>query len=153
MREAEIAQEGRPHELYEEPVDSFVADFIGDANLVSAAIDSVEKDEAIVRVGGMTLQLPSREMQPGDVTLAIRPEAIQLTMPNKASDGITGQVRKATYLGSHIEYRVETELGELFVIDPVMKDVRKVGGEVSVQLGQRGVTLVKGAILKKAGDI
>ena len=44
MSNARIAQEGAPRELYEEPANAFVADFIGDANLIDVTIQAVEGD-------------------------------------------------------------------------------------------------------------
>ncbi len=73
MNDAIIAQEGTPRQLYEEPENLFVSDFIGDANLVKAKILSIENDEAEVNIGGIILKLPHRGMPVGEVDLAIRP--------------------------------------------------------------------------------
>jgi len=142
MRNAEIAQEGSPHELYEQPVDRFVADFVGDANLMEIEIDRVENDRAIIRVAGMTLNMPHRGLSAGKAELAVRPEVIRLEDAG-ATDALDGQVSKATYLGSHFEYTVVTELGDLFVIDPHLSPPRAPGSAVSVKFADRGVTLVK----------
>lgn len=142
MRNAEIAQEGTPQELYEQPVDRFVADFVGDANLVEVEIDSIEDDRAVIRVAGSKLQLPHQGLPPGKADLAIRPEAIRLEDAG-ATDALEGHISKATYLGSHFEYTVLTDLGEIFVIDPNLSPARKSGSPVSVKLADRGVTLVK----------
>src|SRR3546814_10977477 len=53
MRNAEIAQEGSPRDLYEAPADNFVADFIGDANLVEAEIAALQDGQALVRIGAV----------------------------------------------------------------------------------------------------
>jgi iron(III) transport system ATP-binding protein len=53
--------------------------------------------------------------------VALRPEAIAL-VPERRPDALEGEVKKATYLGSHMEYTVATALGELFVIDPGRTD-------------------------------
>ena len=62
MSNAAIAQEGSPRELYEEPADRFVADFIGDANIVEVEIVGVDGDEAEVRLG--TATHPARAPRP-----------------------------------------------------------------------------------------
>ena len=54
MRDAEIAQAGSPRELYDQPLDLFVADFIGDANLIEAEITAVNGALATVRIGPLT---------------------------------------------------------------------------------------------------
>ncbi len=141
MRNAEIAQTGSPHELYEEPVDRFVADFIGDANMVKGEIMAVEGALAVVDIGGMERRLPHRGLECGEVDIAIRPEAIRLSL-DRAEAGLSGTVRKATYLGSHLEYAVDCPLGELFVIDHQVGDLAPPGTSVSIALAERGVTLV-----------
>lgn len=147
MRNAQIAQQGSPHDLYERPIDVFVADFIGDANLVTGEITAIDNGAAQVRVGAVerTLPLPvSGEHRPGPVSVAIRPEAVRL-MPNGESGLIPGTVAKATYLGSHIEYTVRTDLGDLFVIDHQVQKPFSVDTGVAINLADRGVTLVNQA--------
>jgi len=141
MRNAGIAQEGSPHDLYERPVDTFVADFVGDANIVAAEILRVEGDEAVVRIGAIETRLTSRALR-GDTVVAVRPEAIRLTAGG-GSGGVEGEVVKATYLGSHIEYTVQSALGELFAIDTHVGRAFPEGSAVMITFAERGVTLVE----------
>ena len=142
MNDAVIAQEGSPHELYEAPADVFVADFIGDANLVDAEIAAIDGEVATVRIGPVEMRLPRRTFSPGPATVAIRPECVGLE-PARTDTGIRGTVAKAVYLGSHMEYAVETALGELFVIQHRTDSPMPRGTEVSVILTERGVSLVR----------
>jgi iron(III) transport system ATP-binding protein len=142
MKNAIIAQEGNPHQLYEEPVDTFVADFIGDSNLVKGELVSLDGDSAKVMIDGIELTLPSRGMVPGTVDVAIRPEACRLSN-EAAAVGTDGDVVKAVYLGTHIEYTVETHFGELFIIDHSVDDPFPPGSSVKISLARRGVSLVK----------
>ncbi|WP_282609825.1 ABC transporter ATP-binding protein [Pelagibius sp. Alg239-R121] len=142
MNNARIAQEGSPRELYEEPADLFVADFIGDANLVDAEILSVEDAVASVLIGDLELSLPSRGLSKGPARVAIRPQAISLS-ESATGGGMQGIVRKSSYLGSHIEYTIETAIGELFVIDGRVAQAIAQDSDVSVELSQQGVTLVR----------
>jgi iron(III) transport system ATP-binding protein len=141
MRNAEIAQEGAPRDLYELPADRFVADFIGDANLVKGEILSVEGEQAVVRVGDSELRLPHRDMVPGPVDLAIRPESIQLAA-NGAADAIHGTITKTIYLGSRIDYLVDSPLGELYVVDGRVDAPIPADTPVSIKFAGHGVTLV-----------
>jgi len=141
MNQAEIAQEGSPRDLYELPADRFVADFIGDANLVAGEIKSVGNSRAVVSVGGVELQLPHRDLSPGPVDLAMRPESILLSV-DQQTDAISGTITKSIYLGSLVEYLVETALGELFVIDGRVDAPIPANTEVSIRLAEHGVTLV-----------
>jgi iron(III) transport system ATP-binding protein len=142
MRNAEIAQAGSPRELYDQPLDRFVADFIGDANLVEAEITAVNGALATVRIGPLTRELPHRGLQPGAAHVALRPETITLS-PERLPDALEGEVQKATYLGSHMEYTVSTAQGDLFVIDHQVERAVAPGTAVSVIPGARGITLVR----------
>ena len=152
MNDAVIAQEGSPHELYEAPADVFVADFIGDANLVDGEIVAVDGEVATVRIGPVETRLRRRAFSPGPVKVAIRPETLVLepVRPDGGTGtgtgsctGILGTVAKAVYLGSHMEYTVETALGELFVIQHRTDAPMRRGAAVSVILTDRGVSLVR----------
>ncbi len=141
MTNAAIAQQGTPRELYEEPADLFVADFIGDANLVDVDVVSLNGDTARVMIGDMELELPHRGLSPGSAQVAIRPHSILLTDAADNS-GISGVVRKATYLGTHIEYAVDTSVGDLFVVSQQVMSPVPSGTAIAVRFADHGVTLV-----------
>ena len=141
MRQAAIAQVGSPQNLYEEPADLYVADFIGDANLVEAEVTGIRNGTATVRIGTLSRELPERGVSVGKAHVAIRPEAIQLSTDRSAA-GVEATVRKATYLGSHMDYTVECVLGELFVVSPYTGTHLAVGATVTLNLADHGVTLV-----------
>jgi len=145
MSNARIAQSGAPRDLYESPANRFVADFIGDANLVSGELQSKAGDKAIVRVGGVSLNLPHRDQPPGEVKLAIRPEAITLEPVKPGRPVIPGTVAKAAYLGTHMEYTVTTEAGEFFVVDRHVARPVAVGADVWLSLADHGITVVPAA--------
>jgi iron(III) transport system ATP-binding protein len=72
--------------------------------------------------------------------VALRPEAIAL-VPERRPDALEGEVKKATYLGSHMEYTVSTAEGDLFVIDHEVARALPPGTAVSVVPAGRGITL------------
>src|SRR3989441_2422732 len=78
MDNAAIAQQGTPTELYREPASRFVADFIGDANLVKGTLKRTDDRLADLRLGGLEFALPHRGAADGEVDVAIRPEAVWL---------------------------------------------------------------------------
>ncbi len=145
MNNAVIAQEGTPHQLYEEPASLFVADFIGDANIVDAEIRSVEYGgkTANVDIGGVLVKLPARGLPAGAVKVAIRPEALNLAAAKPGMTAMKGEVRKATYLGNHLEFIVDTGLGELFAVDSNISLGIKSGDSVDITFGEHGITLVR----------
>ena len=140
MNEAVIAQQGSPEGLYEQPESLFVADFIGDANVISGRLTELNVQEAKVEIGGISLNLPHRGLEPGDVMVAVRPQSVILQPAN--FKGVKGTVLKNVYLGSHHEYTIETELGEFFVIDTLMEEIHPENATISINFKKRGVSLV-----------
>ena len=79
MQMGKVAQIGTPREVYRQPLTRFVADFIGEINLISGEIKSVESDEVVAAtdVGDIRGQAGYEGIQVGDrVLCAIRPEAM-----------------------------------------------------------------------------
>jgi len=141
MNEAVIDQEGTPQQLYEEPVNLFVADFIGDANIVKAQILKIDGINANVDIGGIGANLPNRGLVSGEVSVAIRPQSICLSQSGN-KNSIPGTILKAIYLGGHIEYTVDCILGELFVIDNQVEIKHNLDTAVFITLRARGVSLI-----------
>ena len=141
MNNAVIAQEGTPRDLYEKPADLFVADFIGDANLVDVQIKSVSGELAEVEMASLQLSLPHRDLKSGAAHAAIRPESF-LVSTDQSSEGISGTIGKAVYLGNHMEYVITTDLGDLFVVASDVVNTISPQTGVKVTLASHGVTLV-----------
>jgi spermidine/putrescine transport system ATP-binding protein len=130
MRDGRIQQSGSPAELYERPVNRFVADFIGTSNFVPATVleagggtgwAMVRTDRGITLRGRVTDETAS--LNAGDnVTVATRPERLEVFAVDTAGEGrpgttqVAGRVRQGTYLGDQTEYRIQTEqAGEIIV--------------------------------------
>jgi len=108
MQAGRIAQIGTPRDLYERPASPFVADFIGDANLIGGQV-------AGGRFRAADLDLPLAGPD-GAAQISLRPERIVLT----PGDGPpAGRVRSCTYLGSRWEYEIETGFAELLASRPM----------------------------------
>jgi iron(III) transport system ATP-binding protein len=140
MNKGRIAQEGTPVDLYERPADSFVADFIGGANLIPCEIVRREDDGAVVRFGNNELRVAAPRVDGGDGYLVVRSAAVALTKANGAA-GLTATVRKATYLGGHWEYTLDTPFGALFLAQPVGKRFEQ-GTTVALQLDPQHLSVV-----------
>ena len=143
MNNARIAQIGTPRELYDAPVDEFVADFIGEANLFDGAIDAVNGEVATASVNGISFQAAARELTVGPARIAIRPGRIQLSPPG-APNTMPGKIAKATFAGSHMEYKVSTDIAELFVVSDVESGFGE-GDPVSVGFAEKGPVLLIGS--------
>jgi iron(III) transport system ATP-binding protein len=145
MDHAVIVQQGTPAELYREPTTRFVADFIGDANLVRGLLRRTDGVRGTVELGALRVDLPHRGLPDGEVDVAIRPEAVRLQAgaPVRPAPALTGKVTKTAYLGSHMEYTVTSPLGELFVVDTAVARPFAPGSEVAITLADHGVTVVR----------
>jgi iron(III) transport system ATP-binding protein len=141
MNNAVIAQVGTPRQLYEAPDTAFVADFIGEANIIPCEIEKVAGDQASVRIEGLTLKLSPRGLKAGAAKLAVRPNRILLE-PAKAKADFPGRLLKTTYVGSHWEYTVETASGTLFAKALDGDDRLTAGTSVSVNFLAGGPVLL-----------
>ena len=138
MRNASIAQVGTPRDLYERPIDRFVADFIGEANMLPCTIDAVDGEQATVSVDGYVTTLPSRGLPVGGAYLAIRPSRLVLG----ANEGLAATIAKATYVGVRMEYTVETSVGEVFAVDDSVNSPLAVGTEIRMGFAEKGAVLL-----------
>ncbi|WP_152339084.1 ABC transporter ATP-binding protein [Pseudorhizobium flavum] len=141
MKDGRVEQEGAPRALYEAPASSFIADFMGEANVMSCDVIGIEGDDALIRLGALTQRVPRRDVaQPGEAKLAVRPNAIILEPADDAPFG--GVITHAAYLGGHVEYEVETAGGSLFVVDPAVDRMLPASTPVSVAFRSRGIAII-----------
>ncbi len=140
MNEAVIAQQGTPEDLYESPESLFVADFIGDANIIIGHMTEHDGDLAAIKIGELSLNLPHKGVNPGEIKLAVRPQAVNVHAEKHT--GIPGKVLKSVYLGSHQEYTIETDQGEWFILDTEMNEIHEENTEVSLDFKTRGVSII-----------
>ncbi|MFD1796154.1 ABC transporter ATP-binding protein [Paracoccus aurantiacus] len=139
MKDGLIAQDGTPRDLYESPASEFIADFIGEANVIDCQVLSVQGDMARIRAGGAEIGLPARGAGPGPAKLAVRPGAFRVA---ETGDGLDGKVATAAYLGDHIEYEIDSGAGRLFVVDDTSTTAFAPGTPVRLQFRGVGVALI-----------
>jgi iron(III) transport system ATP-binding protein len=114
MDAGRIAQQGTPRELYRQPAGRFMADFIGDANLVDGELSTEAARPMFVSAGvGVPVRPPSMLSRSGPATLALRPHCLRLSAPEQAL--LQGTCKRADYLGSHLEVLVDSPWGELLL--------------------------------------
>jgi iron(III) transport system ATP-binding protein len=140
MRNAAIAQKGTPRDLYEAPADAFVADFIGEANLIPVEITDVQGDMAVIRIDDYTHGLPGRGLPKGPATLAVRPSRMRLVTGH--GDGVRAVIEKATYVGSRMEYTVRAGFGSAFATAEDVANPYVVGQEVTISFAASGPVLI-----------
>ena len=143
MHDGRIAQDGRPRDLYERPLDTFVASFMGEANRVTGVLERLDEAMGRVTIGGLQHALPHRGLPAGPVDVAIRPEAIVIDRAPAEAGALRGTVTHAAYLGSRMEYSIATEIGPLFVTSPDTEKPLAPGSGVALGLAGHGVTLIR----------
>jgi len=102
MDEGVIQQVGSPRDIYDEPKNAFVADFIGESNI----IDGVMLEDLRVKFAGMTFACVDRGFARNEkVDVVIRPEDVDIVQPTAGV--LQGTVTSATFKGVHYEYIVD----------------------------------------------
>ncbi len=106
MNGGEIEQIGTPLEIYNEPVNAYVARFIGESNIV----DGVMKEDYKVRFDDKVFECEDFGFRPDEpVDVLIRPEDLDVVKPR---DGVMrGEVKNVVFKGVHYELMVETKTG------------------------------------------
>ena len=112
MSDGEVQQIGGPTDIYEHPVNRFVADFIGDTNFLDGEIVGLNDDLVTCRIGAQSMfeAENSGGHNVGDqVTLFLRPEKISLSPSGETigSDTRPGKVANIIYLGNQAAYTVD----------------------------------------------
>ena len=114
MSEGKIQQIGSPIDIYNEPVNSFVADFIGESNILNG---TMIKDKEVEFIGHKFECVDSGFGQNTAVDVVIRPEDIYI-VGNVENADFTGVVKSCIFKGVHYEMFVETDKGfELMIQD------------------------------------
>jgi spermidine/putrescine transport system ATP-binding protein len=114
MNNGRIAQLGTPEEVYNEPADAYVADFLGVSNLMDARVEAggSGKSPCRLRLGDFALEAHTGQLDAtGSVKLAIRPERIHLhSYQENGSNRVPGMVERLVFLGSitHVYVRLAT---------------------------------------------
>ena len=103
MDKGKIQQIGSPEDIYNEPVNAFVADFIGESNIV----DAVMLRDYVVSFGGVTFDcLDAGFGENAFVEAVVRPEDIKIVEPG-AKASLTGKITSVTFKGVHFEILVD----------------------------------------------
>ncbi|NOE18896.1 ATP-binding cassette domain-containing protein [Ruegeria atlantica] len=138
MRNAAIAQMGTPRQLYDAPNDRFVADFIGEANLLECQIVEINGDAATIEIEGYRHTLPRRGLSEGAATIAVRPSRLVIG----SHQGIPATVAKATYVGVRMEYTLTGEFGQVFAVHDDVDAPLDPGTEIKMGFSDKGPVLL-----------
>ena len=144
MAQRRIQQIGTPEMIYNEPKNGFVADFIGESNI----IDGVMHADCDVSFGGARFECVDTGFSPDEpVDVVVRPEDIYLVEPEKGQ--ISGRVISTTFKGVHYEMIVQCGDYEWMIQDTTM---REVGAEVGLFVRPYDIHIMKKSDVKLYSD-
>ena len=104
MNKGKIQQMGSPEDIYNEPANAFVADFIGESNI----LNGIMLEDYKVKFAKNTFTCVDGGFNKNeDIDVVIRPEDIEITTPDKGM--LTGKVNSVIFKGVHYEMEVITE--------------------------------------------
>jgi putrescine transport system ATP-binding protein len=138
MNQGRLVQVATPSEIYEQPNSRWVADFIGDVNLIEGRVD--EKTPAVTIVATPSagaIRAAASDAKPGDtVAVALRPEKIRIgrEVPPASMNAVEGEVTAIGYLGDFSIYKLK--LADGFVVEAAAANVARVV-ERPVSIGDR----------------
>ena len=133
MSEGKIQHVGTPEDIYNEPKNAFVADFIGDSNIYNGIMTGNMK----VRFCGAEFDCVDDVSEGTIVDVVVRPEDVEITEPEKGI--ITGTVTSVIFKGVHYEITVESGKNEV-----VIQSTRKseVGKKVGLTVEPEGIHIM-----------
>lgn len=122
MNDGEIVQSGTPVDIYDEPINHFVANFIGESNIINGTMI----EDYLVSFNGKSFESVDGGMRPNEpVEVVIRPEDLQITLPEEGK--LQVKVDTQLFRGVHYEIIAYDELGNEWMIHSTRKAIE---GEV-----------------------
>jgi spermidine/putrescine transport system ATP-binding protein len=120
MDKGKIQQIGTPEDIYNEPVNAFVADFIGESNIV----DAIMIDDYQVTFGGVRFKCLDSGFEKNEfVEAVVRPEDIKIVEPG-AKAALTGTITSVTFKGVHFEILVDVG-GFIWMIQTTQENLKE----------------------------
>lgn len=116
LNEGEIEQSGTPMDIYDEPINRYVADFIGESNIVSGIMVA----DFRVKIGGKEFECVDQGLNPNEkVDIVIRPEDLEITAVEKGKMKV--KVDTQLFRGVHYELSTYDEEGNEWLVHSTKK--------------------------------
>ena len=138
FNDGKVQQLSSPDELYEKPVNSFVAEFIGENNRFSGEVTEVSQEKCKVKLDSGTeiIANPIRVKSKGEKTIvSLRPERAIINPEDKMDNKHKGKIEEVIYHGDHTRVRLNILGNKDFILKVPNSSVRmdiKVGNEINV---------------------
>ena len=137
MDKGKIQQIGTPEDIYNEPVNAFVADFIGESNIV----DAIMLDDYKVTFGGVKFECLDKGFDKNEfVEAVVRPEDIKIVEPG-AKEALTGTITGVTFKGVHFEVLVDVD-GFIWMIQTTQEGLKE-GDEIGMYIEPDAIHIMK----------
>ncbi|MDA2944488.1 MAG: ABC transporter ATP-binding protein [Actinomycetota bacterium] len=149
MNEGRLLQVGTPEEMYDAPVDRFVADFIGRSNFLAGTLEDVS---TVCLANGTRIRVPAVDAEiaaPGSaIQVSLRPERVMIADESAAPEGaasLSGRVSAVTFLGNSIVYHVGLDWMTVEVETDHRPDLRRhaVGDDVVLWWRDDAIAVVR----------
>ena len=121
MNEGKIEQMGSPADLYDNPETAFVANFLGQSNLIKGTITGNDGDSIIADLYGQKISLPKNRSHAVDNSMyaGIRPEKFRISLLDTPVSGNVltgGRIEDVSYIGVSTQYQVEMPWGQELMV-------------------------------------
>ena len=134
MNRGRLEQVGTPEEVYNHPETKFVADFIGESNIIEGYIENMTDDsiEVTMESGKAIIHETGYRMEEM-VYLCIRPENLKISTEEKEGFRVRGQVKEHIFIGSTNKTMIEMPNGQMLKsVTPAEDELIPVGTAVNV---------------------
>ena len=119
MRDGRFEQIGSPSEVYDHPKTSYVASFVGSANVLKGTVEKISGDTIVLRNSSGTMVCDKEHFSVSEgstETLAVRSEQISVWKEPKSAYGLTGTIVEKTFVGGMLRIVVKLHDGEEVVV-------------------------------------
>ncbi|RDG23303.1 ABC transporter ATP-binding protein [Lactococcus cremoris] len=136
MNEGEIVQSGTPTDIYDEPINHFVADFIGESNILNGKMI----EDYLVEFNGQKFEAVDGGMRKNEpIEVVIRPEDIWFTLPNEGKFNV--KVDTQLFRGVHYEIVAYDEFNNEWLIHSTHKAI--VGETVGLDFDPEAIHIMR----------
>ncbi|SHH47770.1 ABC transporter ATP-binding protein [Sporanaerobacter acetigenes] len=138
MKDGKVQQIAKPYELYHKPLNSFVANFIGQANIFNLPIK--RESFQYVELLGQQIEIPAEYKGKREIEVMIRPEEIYFE-----KGGVEAIVEKVSNLGNILRYTLSVQEYDKIIVDSLNRFTSKtysIGEKVYIKFNKEGIHLI-----------
>ncbi|GEK32710.1 ABC transporter ATP-binding protein [Kurthia sibirica] len=136
LNEGNIEQSGTPVDIYDEPINRFVADFIGESNIISGIMEQ----DFVVSINGKPFECVDQGLNPHEkIDIVIRPEDLEVTTVDKGKFVVT--VDSQLFRGVHYELSTYDEAGNEWLVHSLKQ--ADVGAKIGLNFDPEAIHIMR----------